>query len=113
MEGNNLSQMLKIARRIVALKYENVKLQSAIKLSLLLENIMVMIVGSLLAVCILLFMALAAVHFLSEVMQPGWAYLTIAGVYVVILALAVIFKRRLIGDSISRFISRHIFDIKD
>lgn len=111
MEGNSLSQLLKLGQRILTLKYENAKLAAAEKVSLLLENLMLMIVGVLFGTCILLFLALASAHFLSEIMEPGWAYLIVAGVYILLLVFLVIFKRQLIGNTIARFVSKLIFDI--
>lgn len=111
MEGNNLSQLLKIGRRLLTLKYENAKIVAAQKITLLLENFMLMIICVLFGACIMLFFALAAAHFLSEVMETGWAYLIVAGFYILVLALVMIFKRRLIGNVISRFVTRLIFDL--
>ncbi len=102
--------MTRLVKRLLRLKIENAKLIAAEKLTVLFENILFAILIFLLGVCCMGFIAFAIVHFLSEVMEPGWAYLIVAGLYGIVLALVIKFKRQLIGNPLARLISRLIID---
>ncbi len=102
--------MTRLAKRLLRLKIENAKLVAAERLTLLFENILFAILIFLLGICCMGFIAFAIVHFLSEVMEPGWAYLIVAGLYSIIILFVVKFKRQLIGNPLSRLISRLIID---
>ena len=102
--------MMSLAKRLLRLKAENFRLIAAERLSLLLENILFIILAFLLGVCFMGFVAFALVHFLADFMQPGLAYLCVAGLYAIIIAVLIIFRRSLIGDPIARLVSRLILD---
>lgn len=110
MEENNLSIITRLVKRLLRLKVENARLVVAERLSILFENILLVILLFLLGVSCMGFIASAAVHFLSEVMEPGWAYLIVAAVYCIVILLVIRFRHRLIGNPLSRLISRLILD---
>lgn len=109
-ENNNYSLLYKLAKRLFHLKVEDARLVLAVKLTKLLGAIVYLFVGFMLLLCLLAFIALAVGHLLCTVMEPVWAYLIIAALYLVILCIIVAAKRQLIMDPIARFISRLIVE---
>lgn len=100
--------MWSLGKRLLKLKVEDARLVIAERLSILLENLLFIITAILLGVCCLGFITFAIVHFLSTIMEPGWAYLIVAGIYALMIGALVLFRRQFIGNPISRLISRLI-----
>lgn len=102
--------MFKLARRLLNLKTESVRLYAAEKISILLENILFAILAFLLGICFMAFVAFALVHFLSDVMQPGFAYLIVAAIYLIIIVVLIKCRRQFIGNPVARMVSRLLLD---
>ncbi|MDE6832326.1 MAG: phage holin family protein [Muribaculaceae bacterium] len=102
--------MSHLAKRLLRLKVENAKLMATEKLTILFENILFAMLIFLLGICCMGFIAVGIVHFLSEIMEPGWAYLIVAGLYLIVIILVVRFRHQLIGNPLARLISRLIID---
>lgn len=52
------------------------------------------------------FLSMAAVHWISQGVGLDWAYLIMAGFYVLLIVLILVFRKPLIVDRVARFISR-------
>lgn len=113
MEDNTYSLLYKLARRLFQLKIEDARLTLAVKLTKLFGAVVLAAVSFILLLCMLAFLSISLANFLSDVMQPGWAYLIIAGFYVLVLAVIVLARRPLVMDPIARFISRLIIESPD
>lgn len=66
-------------------------------------------VSMTLALIIAVFVTIGVVRWLETIMAPHWAYLSVAGVYVLLYVLARVLRRRLFYQPISRQLFR-IFD---
>lgn len=111
MEGiGGYSLLYKLAMRLFNLKVEDARLVLAIKITRLLGAIVYLFVGFMFLLCLLGFVAAAVAHLLCDVMAPVWAYLIIAGFYLILIAVIVMAKKPIIMDPIARFISRLIVE---
>lgn len=110
MEDNTYSLLYKLARRLFQLKIEDARLTLAVKLTKLFGAIVVAAVSFILFLCIMTFVSIALANLLSDVMQPAWAYLIIAGFYALVLVVIILARRALVMDPIARFISRLIIE---
>lgn len=109
-EINNYSLLYKLAMRLFNLKVEDARLMLAVKLTKLLGAIVYIFIGFMLLLCCLGFIAVSAASLLCEVMPAPWAYLIIAGLYMLILCIIVAAKKQIIINPIARFISKLIVE---
>lgn len=99
-----------LIRRYLKLEVEYVKLTLAEKITLLAASMTVGIIV-LALVCFTLFMlAFASVELFRLIMCPALAYVSTAGIFLLILILVMAFKEKLIVNPISRFLTRVLFD---
>lgn len=98
--------LIELLQQWVSLKIDGVRFAVTYRLTILLSTLLVVAVSLILGSLILLFVSAAIVHLLSSLIAVGWAYLIVAGCYVVILAAIVALRRRLIMDAVARFMSR-------
>lgn len=108
---SGLKQLTSGVTRYLKLRVEDARLTAAEKLTLLLTALtfyaLMIIVGAL----ALVFVSIGIGHMLSSTLtHPMWAYIYIAGFYVVLFVLLVVFRQKLIFDPIARFVSRLIVE---
>lgn len=96
--------------KYVKLLIEDTRLNVAEKLTRMLSALTVCALMLMLALATLLFLSIAAGYALSNVMQPMWAYVSVASLYVVIAVVVFVCKKSLIVNPIARFISRLLID---
>ena len=63
-----------------------------------------------LVLCTLVFLSISVGLMLSAVMEPYWAFIIVAALYVLLIAVLVIFKRQLIVDPTARLLSSLIVE---
>ncbi len=92
--------------RYVSLLMEDTRLSLAEKLTRLLSKLTICALLLVLSLSTLLFLSIAAGIALSRIMEPMWAYVVVASLYVVLGVIVVFCKNSLIVNPIARFISR-------
>lgn len=95
-------------RNYLHLKTEDIKLTLSEKITVLVSTFVVVAAMALLAGIVLLFLTLAAANWIGEALGMAWAYLIIAGGYLIFMILAVVFRRQLIINPVARFVTRLI-----
>lgn len=102
------SSLLDNIKRLLELLLNDLKLTATEKLSRLFTTLTIAFVGGLLGLGILLFLSYSFAAFLSTVMEAGFACLIVAGAYLVLVVLMVLFRKALIEDPVTRFLSKII-----
>ena len=93
------------------LRLEDARLNAAEKLTLLLSALTFYALMIIVGMVALIFISIGVGHMLaSTISHPMWAYVYIAGFYVILFVLLVVFRQKLIFDPIARFISRLIVE---
>ncbi len=100
-------------KKYFRLQIDYTRLTAVEKISLLLSAIAVVLVGGLLCACALFYLSLALASVLSDKLGVEWAAnLIVGGVFLVLLLLAYAFRRQLIIDPVTRFVTRLFLDKK-
>ena len=108
--GGLYSTLWRLARRILKLRVELVRLTIAERLTRLFVSILSTALLIILGAFVLAFISTAAVDLLTEAL-PSWvASLIIAGVYVLVILVVYLLRRPLIINPIARFVSRLILE---
>ncbi len=107
-KDSSFDRLWKIVRRYLRLKTEDIKLTLSEKITVLVSTFAVAAVLALLSGIVMLFLTVAAANWIGESLGMAWAYLIIAGVYLIGMVLVVIFRRQLIIDPVARFVTRLI-----
>lgn len=92
------------------LNVDYAKLTAAEKLTMLFTTVTFAVIGFALASIILLFLSMAIVSIIAKGIGLFWAYMIVSGFYVVVLALILAFRKQLIVNPISRFVTRLFFN---
>lgn len=95
-------------KRYITLKGEDIKLTVSEKITILLSTLIVCIVITVLGTAALLFLTFSAAHWIGDLIGLPWAYLIIAGIYLVLIAVVALLRKQLIIDPVSRFITKVI-----
>lgn len=103
---NSLKTLWTEIRRYLELNIEYARLTAAEKTTILLTAVATSAIVGLLAVLIFFFISIACVHWLGMVISMALAYTVMAGVYVLLLVVAVVFRKQLIINPVAKFISR-------
>lgn len=105
---SSFDRLWKIGRRYLRLKTEDIKLTVSEKLTVLVSTFVVALILGLLFCAVMLFLTVATANWIGQALGMAWAYLIIAGLYLILMVLAVIFRRQLIIDPVARFVTRII-----
>ena len=92
------------------LNVDYAKLTAAEKLTLLLTSVSLALLAFVLLSIIMFFMSLALVRCIATGVGMIWAYVIMGAFYIVLLAVIVLFRKQLIVNPISRFVSRLFFN---
>ncbi|MDE6541691.1 MAG: hypothetical protein K2L74_06745 [Muribaculaceae bacterium] len=84
---------------------ESVRLSAAERLTLLMAAVAVAAVATILGSAIIFFLSIGAAQLLKS-LTPDGAYFIVAGFYALLLAVLIIFRRRLVTDPIARMVTR-------
>ena len=93
-------------RSYLELNIEYAKLTGAEKVTLLLTAAATVSIIAVLGILIFFFFSIACVHWLGDLVSVAMAYTIVAGVYVALLIVALVCRRRLIINPIAKFITR-------
>lgn len=103
---NKFSALWHEVRQYFDLNVEYAKLTVAEKTAILLTAVATATVCGVLVVLVFFFISLAIVYWLGMVMSVALAYTIMGAFYVALLVVAIVFRRQLIINPISRFISK-------
>ena len=95
-----------IIHRYLKLLIEDTRLNVAEKLTRLMSAVAIAAILLFLAVVTLVFLSLGISMALSEVMKPLWAFIIVAGFYMVLCVVLIVARKQLIVDPIARFLSK-------
>lgn len=112
MKGNlshQIKELWKLGLRYVNLQIDYAKLTALEKATILLSGIVLTLIGIFVFGFMLFFVAIAVADFFKEVMEPPYAHLCVAGIYLILFIFIYIFKKPLIVNPISRYISKIVF----
>lgn len=88
----------------------NAKLTLAEKVTRLLAMLGICALVFVLGVVAFLFISLALINWISQGTGIEWAYMIMGGFYVLLIVILVVFKRLLIINPLSRFLTRLLFN---
>lgn len=101
-------------RAFVEQEIESAKLTAAEKISLATSSVMTGLILTLLVGTILLFASLALAYFLGTVLGSfALGFLSVSGIYLIVLLIVYIFRKRLITDRIVEVVIQFLFDEED
>ncbi len=112
--GTNYKELIDELKKYLTLQVDYTKLTVVEKMAVLFSAASVAIIICLLAICVLFYLSMALVQYLSEVMDCLWgANLIVALLYMVLLLAVVAFKKQLIVDPIAKFLSKLFLNPKE
>ena len=103
--------MLMFDKRLISLYIENAKLTAAEKLTLLFSGAVVFVIGFILIMFSLAFLAVALLELLQLAMSPIASSAIIGGIFLVLAVLLIALRKTLVINPMARFLSKLIMDI--
>ena len=94
----------------IRLLIEDTRLNVAEKLTRVLSAAALFLLLTILVTVALVFLSIAVSVALSVAMRPLWAFIIVAGFYVILLVVLIACRRTLIVDPIARFLSSILLD---
>ena len=98
-------------KRLISLYIENAKLTAAEKLTLLFSGAVVFVIGFILIMFSLAFLAVALLELLQLAMSPIASSAIIGGIFLVLAVLLIALRKTLVINPMARFLSKLIMDI--
>jgi flagellar biosynthesis protein FlhB len=93
---------------LATLKYDYAKLTLAEKLTMIFAMSLLCLIGLFMSMFAIFFLSVALSHWIAESIGEAWSSLIVAGIYCVMLLLVVAFRKQLIINPISKFVTRLI-----
>lgn len=93
-------------KELATLKYEYTKLTVAEKSTILLSMVALGFLAMLIGIIVVFFLSLGLSHWIAESIGYVWSSLIIAGAYLLVLLLLIAFRKQLLINPISKFITR-------
>ena len=103
---SNISNLADTIKRLLSLHLDYARLTASEKLTVILSTMAIYAIVAVLATLALVFLTLGVGHLLATTIAPHFAYLIVAGFYIVVLAVVFFFRKQLFIDPIARFISK-------
>lgn len=110
---NQVREITRDAYRLGQLYITKARLKTTEKLTVLLSTVAFAAIIAAIIVVLVVFITLGVGHYLATTIAPHLAYLIVAGFYLILLIVAILLRKRLIINPISRFMSRLILDAPD
>lgn len=95
-------------RDLATLKYEYARLTLAEKLTMIFSMLILCLIGIFVSMISIFFLSVAISQWIAESIGAIWSSVIIAGFYLILLLLLVGFRKQLIINPVSKFISRLI-----
>lgn len=106
----NLKDIKDSLTRLVRLYLESTKLTIIEGLTIFIGGLMLVTFALVCIIIFLMFISFGVAEELRLIMSPGLAYLTVAAIWLIILAVVVLFRNQILYDPLVRFISRLILN---
>lgn len=103
---DSFADLIDSVKRLITLNLDYARLTAAEKLTVLMSSMAFYAVLTVCATMVLIFISIGVGHLLATTVAKVAAYLYVAGFYVVLLVLLVVFRKRLFIDPAARFISK-------
>lgn len=100
-------------RRLGSLYFENVRLKTTEKITILLAAVAFYAVVMALGLVCLVFVSIGIGHLLATTLAPHLAYLFIAFFYLILFMLTFVWRRQIFIDPIARFMSRLLVEMPE
>lgn len=113
MNNNELKAIWIETRGLLKLYFNDFKMLSIEKLTMLLAAVALVGVVAILGSCALLFLSIAIANFLILVVGVHWGYLIMAVFYAIVAISAYMLRKPLIETPIARFLSHLFLDAPD
>lgn len=110
--ADELKGLATLAKRYLRLQTDCIRLQAAEKSTLLISMLALGVICILLGALIVVLLAMSAVCAFGEILSPWLAYLCVAAILVVLVALLIILRKHLIINPIAKMISKLIYPKK-
>ncbi len=107
-QTNQFKEFISEGKEYLKLRLEYGKLTVTEKLSILLSNLAVGMIGVLLAVIAFFFLSMAAIDWMAGYLGATWSCLIMAGLYLLLIVSLIVFRKPLILNPMARMISRII-----
>lgn len=113
MAENQYIRLWEEFKKFLRLQIDYTKLTAVEKVSLLLSAVAVAIVSGLLCACALFYLSFALACALEQWIGAEWAaYMIVGGVFAVLLLIVYAFRKQLIVNPVTRFVTRLFLDNK-
>lgn len=109
-QNNIYKSLWEQLRNLFNMEVDSAKLFITEKLTLLVTSIAFYAALFIMATCVLVFLTIGIADILMRDLPGCYAYMIIAGFYLLIILVLIIFRRQFITDPIARFLSRVILD---
>lgn len=109
---DELQNIIQQGKTWVSLEMEYAKLSLAEKLTILMTTLIIGFICLLLGMVVLILLGLALVEVFKLFLAPGLAYLSVAGVILVILLLLWLFRQPLLLNPLAKMLTRILIDKK-
>lgn len=107
---DEIKQLIAVLRRYITLNVEYAKLTAAEKITLLSSHLAVAVIIMVTGAFMLLFLGFSCAELFKLFMAPALAYLSTAGVFLILVVIVILLRKTLIINPISRFITSILFD---
>lgn len=108
--NSNVKQLIDNVKHLVTLHLDYARLTATEKLTIILSTIAIYALVVVFATLALVFLTLGIGHLLATTIAPHFAYLIVAGFYVIALAVLFFMRKKLFVDPIARFLSKLFVD---
>ncbi len=102
----NIKRLAGIAVRYLTLQLDYARLTATEKLIVLLSTVAFFGIVAIFGFIALVFISIGIGHWLSMTVAPYTAYLFVSAFYIVVIALIVVFRKQLIFNPVSPFLTR-------
>lgn len=103
---NNLQQLIENVKRLITLHLDYARLTATEKLTIILSTMAIYAVVVVFATLSLVFITLGIGHLLATTIAPHFAYLIMAGFYIIALVVLFLLRKQLFVNPIARFLSK-------
>lgn len=108
--AESLSDIANSVKKLAGLYLEKGRLKVTERLTILLSTVAFAALIIALALILLIFISIGVGHLLATSIAPHFAYLIVAGFYLLLLIIALALRRQIFVNPIARFMSRLLLD---
>lgn len=107
-KDNSFFRLWGIAKKYLTFQIEYAKLTAAEKITMIFGAVALAFILIMLVTVIGLFATLAVAHLIADTVGIAWAFAIMAGFYLLVAILLIVFRKPLLLNPIARFMSRII-----